>query len=60
MKRILIYRNSPFGRMYLCRDGSTSTNRNEAGEHWEMQFESVVAENWIVNTPTPAQKEFIS
>lgn len=58
-KRILIYRPSPFGRAYLCADGTTSTNREEAAEHWGIQFRAVVAENWIVNTPEKARAEIV-
>jgi len=49
--RILIYKLSPSfpgGRAFLCADGSTSSCREHAAEHWGSQFESVVAENWIV------------
>lgn len=58
--RILIYtpRTSfPGGRAYLCADGSTSSNRADAQEHWGMQFDAVVAENWIVQ---PAQFELVN
>jgi hypothetical protein len=59
MKRILIYHPSPFGRMYLCADGTTSSNRDSAAEFWDIQFATVVQENWIINTPEKALAEFI-
>jgi hypothetical protein len=59
MRRVYIYRPSPFGRMYLCADGSLSNNRAEAQEYWSLQFDAVVAENWIVNTPERAQMEAV-
>lgn len=49
--RILIYKlcpSFPGGRAYLCADGSTSSCREQAAEHWGLQFDAVVAENWIV------------
>lgn len=57
MKRVLIYRPSPFGKMYLCVDGTTSSDREQAAEFWDIQFDAVIAENWIVNTPERAQME---
>lgn len=59
-KSILIYRPSPFGRMYLCADGTTSSNRADAAEHWGFQFKHIVRENWIVNTPERARAEIVS
>lgn len=56
---ILIFRPSPFGRMYLCRDGSLSNNRADAAEHWATQFNAIVAENWIVNGPELACAEIV-
>ena len=57
---IVIYRPSPFGRMYLCKDGTTSSCRDDASEHWETQFTSIVTENWIVNTPERAKIEVVT
>lgn len=59
-KRIVIYRPSVFGKMYLCADGTTSNDRAQAAEYLESQFLSVVAKNWIVNTPESACAEFIN
>lgn len=58
--RILIYTERasfPGGRAYLCADGSTSSCREQAQEHWGCQFDAVVAENWIVQ---PAQFEVVA
>ena len=55
----LIFRPSPFGRMYLCADGTTSNNRNDAACFWLSQVADVIRENWIVNTPEPAQVEIL-
>jgi hypothetical protein len=60
LDRILIFRPSPFGRMYLCADGTTSSDKSEAAEFWRMQFDQVVRENWIVNTPERAEMEEIT
>ena len=59
-KSIVIYRPSPFGRMYLCADGTTSSRREDAAVHWGTQFRAVVAENWIVNTPERARAEIVT
>ncbi|MCK9587729.1 MAG: hypothetical protein M0Q93_00015 [Terrimicrobiaceae bacterium] len=46
VKTIVIYhRNPAFGRMYLCEDGSMSSNRHEAAEHWGFQFKHIVKDN---------------
>jgi hypothetical protein len=51
MKRILIYVervSSPSGRMYLCADGSLCSERSDAAEFWDIQFDAVLSENWLV------------
>jgi hypothetical protein len=56
----IIFSPSPFGRMYLCADGTTSSERTHAAVHWLSQAPVIIRENWIVNTPAPAQVEIIS
>ena len=49
---IVIYREesrNPGGRAYLCADGTTSSDRNEAAHRWFSQFDAVVAENHVVH-----------
>jgi hypothetical protein len=47
-KSIRIFHDTPFGRCYLCRDGTMSTDPSEAAVHWGSQFRAIIAENWIV------------
>lgn len=57
---ILIFRStvsSLSGRMYLCADGTTSSERSHAQEHWGSQFIGIATEAWIVQ---PAQWELSS
>lgn len=53
IREIVIFRpcaSFPGGRAYLCEDGSTTSERDQAARHWNIQFDAIVAENWIVNS----------
>jgi len=45
--------------MYLCADGTTSSERAHAAIHWLSQAQAIIRENWIVSTTAPAQVEII-
>lgn len=48
MDRIIIFRQTGSLRMYLCADGSLSSERGHAQECWRMQFDAIVKENPIL------------
>ena len=46
---IVIYRNNGAGNMYLCRDGTLTSDANASNimYAWESQFASIISEHWI-------------
>ena len=61
-KSIIIYTHRasfPGGRAYLCNDCSLSSERAEASQHWDFQFDAIVKENWILTIYGPAFMEVV-
>ena len=62
MRSVLIYSERasfPGGRAYLCSDGSLTSERSQACAHWDIQFDAIVRENWILTIHGPALMEYI-
>jgi hypothetical protein len=59
LKSIIIFRPDQTGKMYLCRDGTLSSCREDAAEHWGFQFRHVVKDSPIVNSPNRARAEIV-
>ena len=59
MKTIIIYRQNGAGKMYLDAQGNLTSDKTQAACHWDIQFEAIIREAWIVSAGGIASFEYV-